>query len=116
MNLPSLKDIVDITAAAIVGVAAIIGGLWALRRYLIERTDEEAVAIEINSDCTPHGRDYLVLLDVILTNKGHTKVQAKYERNEGWAYDDGVEKLRHSGSLQIKTVRAWESPKDRHLV
>ncbi len=115
MNLPSLKDIVDITAAAIVSVAAVIGGLWALRRYLIERTDEEAVVIEINSNCELHGRDYLVLLDVILTNKGHTKVQAKYERNEGWAYNDGVEKLRHSGSLQVKTIRAWEPPNDRHL-
>jgi hypothetical protein len=111
MNLPSLKDIVDITAAAIVSVAAVIGGLWALRRYLIERTEEEAVAIEINSNCELHSRDYLVLL----TNKGHTKVQAKYERNDGWAYNDGVEKLRHSGSLQIRTISAWEPPNDRHL-
>ena len=115
MILPSLKDIVDVTAAVIVSVAAVIGGLWALRRYLIERTDEEAVVIEINSNCTLYGSDYLVLVDVILTNKGHTKVQAKYKRNEGWAYDDGVEKLRHSGSLQIKAIRGWASRNDRHL-
>ena len=113
--MPPLKDIVDIIAAAIVSVAAIIGGLWALRRYLIERTDEEAVVIEINSNCTLYGSDYLVLVDVILTNKGHTKVQAKYKRNKGWAYDDGVEKLRHSGSLQIKAIRDWASLNDRHL-
>ena len=113
--MPSLKDIVDIIAAVIVSVAAVIGGLWALHRYLIERTDEEAVDIEINSNCTVYGSDYLVLVDVILTNKGHTKVQAKYERNEGWAYDDGVEKLRHCGSLQIKAIRAWKSRNDRHL-
>ncbi len=113
--MPPLKDIVDIIAAVIVSVAAVIGGLWALRRYLIERTDEEAVDIEINSNCKAYGSDYLVVLDVILTNKGHTKVQAKYERNEGWAYDDGVEKLRHSGSLQIKAIRAWASRNDRHL-
>jgi hypothetical protein len=107
----SLKDIED----GFVIAAAIIGGLWALLRVWTERTYEAAIDIEISSTCAADGPEYLVFLDVVLTNKGHTRVQAKYKRSEGWAYNDGVEKLKHSGSLQVRRILPWVGPNNRFL-
>lgn len=67
-----VMDIIDILHNLIVGAAAIIAGLWAFRRYRKERTDEAAIDIAVDSTCASYGTDYLVFLDVILTNKGHT--------------------------------------------
>jgi hypothetical protein len=114
-NLSIVKDVIDIISGVIVAVAAIIGGLWALLRYRKERTDEAAIEIGVNSTCAPYGQDYLIFLDIKLTNKGRTKIQAKYERSNGLAFDDGVERLQHSGSLQVKQVLPRTQHANSHL-
>jgi len=107
----SLKEVSD----GVVIAAAILGGLWAFFRFLTERTYQAAIEIGIDYTCAPDEAQYIVFLDIILTNKGHTRVRAKYERTDGWAYNDGVERLKHSGSLQVRRILPWKQPNNRHL-
>lgn len=110
-TLSLVKDVVDIISGVIVMLAAIIGGLWALRRYWIERTDEAAIELGVDYTCAPLGQEHLVVLDVTISNKGHTRIQAKFEKTPtGYAFDDTVEQLRHSGSLQFRSVSPSSPP------
>ena len=87
----------------VVIAAALVGGLWALRRYSVERTEETALDIGLDYSSISLGVDYLVSFDISLTNRGKIKIQAKPGPfSSGFAFDDGVEKLRYSGSLQFK--------------
>jgi hypothetical protein len=78
-----LKELIDIVSNIVVIVAAIIGGLWALRRYQIERTEESALDIGVEYNSVELGSEYIVTLDVVLTNKGKTRLQAKTDRAVG---------------------------------
>ncbi|HKA01183.1 MAG TPA: hypothetical protein VKE70_31940 [Candidatus Solibacter sp.] len=97
---------------------AIVGGLWALRRYWVERTEETALEIGLEYSCIPLSNKsdaggtpmYLVSFDILLSNRGKIKIQAKPGPFGSGvvAFNDGVEKLASSGSLQLKRFEGWE--------
>jgi hypothetical protein len=103
-----LKTNQEAIAAAhdvIVGLAALVGGLWVILRLKRERTDEDALSIEVSSTTSPYGSEFSVFFDIRLHNVGKTKIQAKPSRAKAeYAYDDSVEKLLYSGSLQLQRV------------
>src|ERR1051325_5419481 len=113
--LTDLKEFIDIIQGVTVTLAAIIGGWWALNRYRRERTAEAAIDISIEFSSTPHGPEHLAFFDVCLANKGKTRIQAKADRPNGLAYDDGPERLRHSASLQVRKIQPWVTPQRRHI-
>lgn len=99
------KDVSEIVHNVVVASAALIGGTWVLFRFLRERTDEAALDLDVSLRSIPLGSEHLVALCVDLTNRGKTRIRAKAERTkDGLAFDDGIERLRFSGSLQIRKV------------
>jgi len=116
MSLTEWKDFTNIISNVVVALAAFAGGLWALARYWRERADEAALDIGIDYRTAQLGSDHVVALDVVLTNRGKTKLQAKaLHTGQGLAYDDGIERLRHSCDLQLREIRAWNTNANRHL-
>ena len=108
---------VEFVEHLVVTVAAVIGGLWALFRFVHERNSEAAldIATRVQSVPLPSG-DHFVTVTLSLTNRGSIKLQAK--PNRPWqepAFTDGVETLRHSGSLQIRQVDGSVPVPNRHL-
>lgn len=69
MTLEQWKNWTDIVNNIIVSLAALAGGLWAFTGYWRERMNESALDIGIDYDTTPFGTDYIVTLDVVLTNR-----------------------------------------------
>jgi hypothetical protein len=111
MKVGSSKTIVEILQSIILSLAAIIGGLWALKLYWSQRTSEAAIEIECATASVPSGTEYLVFFDVSLTNKGHTVFRAKPNGAEP-AYHDQIETLKHSVSLQIRQIRPPKTPEE----
>jgi len=90
----------------VVTLAAVIGGAWVLLRLFKERTDEAALDIVVTVTSRPYDTTtWLAFFDVVLTNKGKTKVQAKASVPGQIAFDDQVERLNTSCTLQVKRVR-----------
>jgi len=97
------KDRTDIISNIVVIFAALAGGLWAVFRFWRERTDEAALDLTVSQRSSPHGNDHLVAITLELANRGKTRIQAKTKRTKsGFAFDDTVEKLAHSCSLQVR--------------
>jgi hypothetical protein len=115
MNLNTVHTIAEISSSVVVGIAAIVGGFWALHRFRRERSDEAAIEIGLNSTCVPYDAAHLIFFDVVLTNVGKIRVEAKREHKNRLAFDDGVEKLQHSGSLQLKRLQSWKEQTNRYL-
>jgi hypothetical protein len=109
------KEVYDIISELIVAAAAIVGGWWALTRYLRERTDEAAIEMDLQYRTEPVAGEFLTAFDLTMTNKGRVKVQAKIDRKNGMAYEDRVEKLRYSLSLQIKPLPSFAPGRPRHF-
>ena len=103
MKLDDWSKATEIIDHIVVSLAALIGGIWVIFRLNRERTDEAALNIAVFQQSTQFGNDHLVAITVELANQGKTKIQAKTIRTkDGYAFDDGVEKLQHCCSLQIK--------------
>jgi hypothetical protein len=110
MSLNEVKDVVDIVSKVIVGAAALLGGIWAVIRLRTERVYEAALDIAVDTTCPGHGPTPLLFIAICLTNKGKVKIQAKTARDNGYAFNDGVEQLRHSFSLQLRHFNAVGAP------
>ena len=95
----------DTIQQLVVIAAAVVGGLWAWRRYWVERTDQAALEIGIDYRTISLDANYLVSFDISLANRGKVKIQAKPRKDGAHTFDDGVEKLAHSGSLQLKRIQ-----------
>jgi hypothetical protein len=109
--LKNYKEQIGAAHDVIVGVAALVGGLWVILRLNRERTDEEALTIDLACRSSPYGEEYLVCFDVRLCNVGKTKIQAKRKRAATeYVYDDGIEQLEHSGSLQLRRIAVGAIP------
>jgi len=101
--MTDFKDWTEIVSNIVLTLAALAGGLWAVFRFWRERTDEAALDLTVSERSSPHGKDHLVAIILELANKGKTRIQAKTKRTKsGFAFDDTVEKLAHSCSLQIR--------------
>lgn len=92
-----------------VAAAALMGGLWASYRFLIQRGYETALQIDFDlSYCAHRNGSHLVFADATLSNKGQTRINAKpknYVRDEALpTYTDAAEVLYHSCALQLKRI------------
>jgi hypothetical protein len=107
LDLAHAKELIGSAHDAIVGLAALAGGLWAVARLKRERSDEAAVTIDFSAKTSalPDNPASLVFLSVMLKNVGKTKIQAKREKTNGLAFQDKGETLAHACSLQVKRVR-----------
>ena len=102
----SLADAVQNWATA---AAILFGGVWAFYRFVIRRERETAIAIDMNTTCTPYGQGhFLAFFDVTLTNKASVRVTAKRARSP--AYEDTAETLNFSGSLLVRRVSPGTAP------
>jgi hypothetical protein len=115
MPLEQWKTATEIASNFAVVLAALVGGVWAWRRYHLERTNEAALEIGFGYKTSAVGEDFLVEIDVVLTNKGKTKIEANTRRTDGFVYSDDVEKLKYSASLQLRRVQPWDPNSNRHL-
>ena len=85
---------------------SILVGLWELYKFIRSRTFASRLKIEVGSTATPLGERYLVFVDVQLTNFGRGKIQARPLDASQVAYEDAVETVRYSGSLQVRQIEA----------
>jgi hypothetical protein len=118
MKLEDWCKVTELTDHIVVSLAALIGGIWVLFRLNRERTDEAALNISVSVFERSHRyeNDYLVAIIVKLANQGKTKIQAKTNRTkDGYAFDDGPEKLRNCCSLQIKKFSACSQKYIGHI-
>lgn len=114
----SIQDLAEVFNNVVVGAAALAGGLWALRRYRLERTAESALTIEITSRSAPLPTPgtHLVFLEVTLRNVGKTQITARTRaQGDGKAYRDSVETITNSGTLEIKALGASAAPRAGNL-
>jgi len=68
------KNITEIIDHIVVSVAAFVGGMWVLFRFLRERTDEPALRIEVAQHSNHVGAHHLVGIVVELANIGKTRI------------------------------------------
>ncbi len=88
----------------VLGFASLVGGAWIILRLVRERKWDSALAIDIKSSFVPDKR-LLTFIEVRLRNKGKVQLRAKvYRSEEGLAFGDGVENLKHSCSLRVKKL------------
>jgi hypothetical protein len=84
-------------------IAIVIGGWWACYRFGLLRENKPAIGIELIHECIPDANQcYLTWFDVILTNKGKVKAEARKKRDP--AYSDKYEKLKYSCSLLLRAI------------
>lgn len=100
----SFSAMVDVAHNAVVGLAAIAGGLWAYGRFRLERTAEAALCIELstNSTSAPQSSAHLVFLEATLRNVGKTQISARPHAGALAAYRDKVEEIKYSGTMEIR--------------
>src|SRR5436190_2357960 len=116
MTVTQWKELTDVINNIVVILAALAGGTWAVFRLWRERTDEAALNLNVSCQASPFGKLYLVPITLELANKGKTKIQAKPSRDQnGFAFDDGVEKLRNCCSLQIKRFTPDSNRQSGHV-
>src|ERR1043165_4276434 len=92
-------------------LAVIAGGIWASYRFFIQRAYETALEIDPATTNLPYEDNmFLVLIDIILKNKGQTRISArpkKYFKGEALpTHKDAAETLQHSLGLQIRRISA----------
>jgi hypothetical protein len=90
-------------------LAVIVGGIWATYRFFIQRAYETALEIDFAmTNLTYENGNFLVLVDMVLKNKGLTRISAKPKKYiKGKAipvYEDTVETLDHSFALQVRRI------------
>jgi hypothetical protein len=102
--MEGFKLFTEVIHNIVVTLAAVVGGIWVLNRLKRERTDEAALEMTLAAKSSPVGNQHLVFFTVQLANKGKTKIEATTKKTATYAFDDGVEKLRHSCSLQIRLI------------
>jgi hypothetical protein len=98
-------------SAWIVILGAVLGGMWKLGGLLVARAGHTAVDLGVVTTFgARRGTLPVVFVEVTLTNRGRTKVEAKRGQSEsGYAFEDangGPERLRFSGSLQLRRAPA----------
>jgi hypothetical protein len=103
--LKNNKEAIDAINDIIVGLAALVGGVWVLLRLVQERTDEAALALGLSCSSSPYEQVYLVYFNVRMRNVGRSKIQAKAKQRNGYAYDDDEERLKYSASLQVRRIK-----------
>jgi hypothetical protein len=97
----AIKSWAEILEHVAVIVASIIGGGWAMLRVFQERSFDSALTIDAKlSGSGTHP----AFLEISLANVGKVKLQAKPSDRNAFAYNDGVERLKHSCSLQLKRL------------
>lgn len=92
-----------------IGLAVIIGGLWALYIFVSQRTYETALRIRTSvSHTLLANRRSIVYIDTVLRNMGSRRIGAKAKRYKNGvglpAYSDELDKLYHSCGVQIKRL------------
>ena len=116
MKFDEWKAAAEVFDHTVVPMAALIGGIWVLFRFVKERTNQAALKIAVAQRSTPFKDKHLVAIEVSLENKGKTRIVAKIKRSkDGLAFDDTVEKLRHCCELQIKKFREDQPPPVGHV-
>jgi hypothetical protein len=115
VDLSQLHEWTGVVNDAVVSVAALAGGAWAILRLKRERSDEAALDIDVSHTSYPQSDQCFVFFRVVLRNVGKTKIQAKTESSGGFIYDDGVEQLKHGCSLQLKRIKPWAAGTHRRL-
>ncbi len=100
-------DAVEAAHYVVIAGAALVAGWWAIMRLSRERTDEAALDLAIDTSVKDLGSEKLAVIAVNLANRGKTKIQAKTAKDaSGRVFDDGIEQLVHSCSLQVRRVVA----------
>lgn len=107
-----LKTKSEILQSFALTLAGIVGGIWALYKFVKQRVYETALEIDLITQILPYDNNdkFLVWIDAVLKNKGQTKISAKPKKYnmKGKAarpvYNDEVETLYHSFGLQIRQI------------
>jgi hypothetical protein len=111
----SWKDCAEIAEHWATVVALLVGGGWVLYQYVIRRSGETGLAIDVTSRVTPHagGRQFL-FFEVTLKNTGQRRLDASRQSPSQLAgqYEGSVHR---AGSLQVREVEALPAGKVSHL-
>lgn len=96
--------------------AIVLGGFWALYRFVIQRSRETALELDLSTQCMRQGGDYfLVFFDVTCHNKGSVRVAATKRKNP--AFDDNRrgngEVIRYGLDLKIRNFAEGPLPSNR---
>lgn len=89
-------------------VATITAGGWAFFTFVIERNLQAHLGLDIKVDISTNspalGEKRLVFLDVILTNEGRRKLEAKRVSTDNIAYQDPGETIKYPCGIQVRKI------------
>ena len=78
MNINTLKTVTDILSAAITTLAIVVGGLWALRRYVFEKEGFPRIEFFVDADFVGiHQDEWVVEILGLLKNQGNVPHRIK---------------------------------------
>lgn len=105
----SLKEFAEIADHLATVVALLIGGGWVLYQYVIRRSGESGLSIDLNaqtSDWKPGSK--LVFIDVVLRNTGQRCIDATTDSPSSLEplFEGSI---RYAGSLQLRKVNSQSS-------
>jgi hypothetical protein len=98
------KDLAEIAEHWATVFTLLVGGIWVLYQYVIRRSSQTGLAIDVASRSTPHAADRTFLfVDVTLKNTGQTRLDAcrKSPSQLAELYEGSVH---CAGSLQIRPI------------
>jgi hypothetical protein len=76
VNRKKILDHVDILGKLITTVAILVGGIWAYRNFVLERTDIPNAQVLVDSQVLPYSKDkVLLVVNVTLKNAGKRVVK-----------------------------------------
>ena len=100
----SLKDVAEIADHLATATGILLGGGWVLYQYVIRRSGETGLSIDIlsNVSARPDGQR-LLFLDVVFKNTGNARLDASVVSSDSLA-EQFEESIRCAGSLQLRKI------------
>lgn len=107
--LNSLNQVAGVIQSLVLTLAAIIGGIWALYKFVLQRDFETNLDLDISTECFSGNKgNMMIFINTTLKNTGKTYIAAKpkkYKDNSYLpVYQDKLDVIHHGCDLQIKCL------------
>lgn len=105
--------LLDITVKILTFFVLFVTAVLAVRRFGLQRETATFLRVTVSAEDLVVSRDLvLVALTVRLDNLGQTKIDARRTPRDanGFLYDDGWDRLRHAGTLQVRSIPKADHP------
>lgn len=95
----------------IISFATIVAGIWALYIFVFERNAQAHLGLDIkitiSTNSAALGERRLVFLDLVMSNEGKRKLEAKRVPTDQIAYQDLGESLQYPCGIQVREIQTY---------